>query len=621
MSVKCKQCGENNCPHITVKSYTPVIKVVIPFIVTKQGRREFGTGSISTQNLLMIADIPALDFSKELPVFCKETVDSVDLLNRTGEKPLHWQRPTDGSRISEASSWLSLPNDNSMPDAILIGERINPHIAKSHESGVVLSERPHSIIGNFEIYQLTITNVLIDGCTVCGTFLDDKDVQLYRNRCPNHACPEHQKTTSPFSIIDGQHRTMSLFNSRLETKEVGISILLQRAIAPSSIGYSLEDQAMIFNQVNTESSSLNEIHKTWLKRFFGEWSRMPNNDSHAFDLLASLGSPARSGGRSEWPPYVKYHPKKGGGGNSKFRIESTRATDAGSGMIDDAASMSSIMDSVRDASNISRRAEYVIMNDWLSAAHDVYPTQFGLPGSVGFLDNKRTFEAFLRIFNLVKENASICPGFTGNWNYDDFVRSFSQHAIPFASGNWSKFLRSGEEPWKEFYNILKLMWSNSTGPTLPTAPTWYTLHSGGSCPDWLSYIELTPDPVDDFLPSTYCDPSSRVDPAGTLSTSNNRAIVTPSDIVSWNRPRNVASGPDIYYRIYDIYGSEGPWLNIQGGLRAQPVTSDDRHTELTIKAKKLEDELTSRSGIMWDLKITYANVTGETILIAGFITS
>ena len=605
----CSQCGKNNCSHVIVKSSSPSITINIPYILTKQGSREFGSGSIASEDLLKIADIPALDFSMDFDVFCEYTDVSVKRLSNTGLKPEQWQRQTNFKRVGETSKWLSESENSSMPDGILIGERI--------PNNSYVNSKAHTTIGNFEIYDLSITNYLIDKCEFCGPFKDDDDNQIFQNRCDNHSCKNHNYTTSPFTIIDGQHRSMSLFNSALEKKEMCVSILLQKNKAENSIGYSLSDQAKIFTQVNTESEELDKIHKTWLKRFFGDWADVPTNSSVAFDLLALLGTNI-PGVTNNWSSFIKMHP-----GSGKHRIDSNRATDAPSNALGGFSSMESIVNELKLAASTSGRDPFQIMIDWLHASVMCYPTLFNLPSSEGFLDENRPFEAYLRIFPRVLENVKMNPGFSGTFSYDDFMWSFNQHFDAFSVLDWTKYKSSGETPWMEFFNILKLMWPIPTSVLLPNRPTWFTVYTGGStnCPDWIAYINIHPDPVEDFSLRTFSESDSIVIPGDNLSSTNSRAQFLPYDSVTWLRPRNVASGPRISYRIYDAYGQPSLWLNHPSGIVAEPVTSENRYTMFELsKAKLLENEMASRTGIKWDLRIIYQNQVGETSLVCGFTT-
>jgi hypothetical protein len=612
------QCGVNNCSHVVITSSTPQLRVSIPYIQIAQGRREFGSGAISAEDLLKIADIPALDFSADFPEFCMKTVDYINNYVNNGTKPNQWQRPTDVERIEGAAQWLDDQGDNSMPDGILIGQRDN-NINYLKEVDL------HSRIGGFDIYQLVVVNELLDRCPTCGNFIDDEGKPVFRNRCDNHDCDNHQTTTSPFNIIDGQHRSMSIYKSSLEKKQMVVSILLQHSKYQNCIGYSNEDQALIFNQVNTENSELDNLHKTWLKRFFGPWAVTPNLNSNAFDLLAQLGMISPGSGTNPWAPYVKLHPKSG-----KYRIDSNRATDAGTGNIDGMSSMSSIINQIQEASVAATaasgvvRSGYDIMVDWLRAAIDAFPNQFTLPNTAEFLDSQRPFEAFLRVFGRIKEHVQVNPNFSGTYSYEDFLWSFSQHIPTIETSDWKNYKKGGEQPWKEFLNILKLIWPNAPQINLPDRPTWFTVYSGGSfdCPSWNSYIGLTPDPIEDYSDITKNSPDSIVVPGGNLSVLNNRFIKSPRQIISWSRPRNVAEVPDIHYRVYDPAGNPGQWLKHGGGLTAEDVTNDTRNTYLILRnARDLIQEINIRAQVLWDLRIRYSNVNGETSVIICYISA
>jgi hypothetical protein len=596
---------------VIVSSYTQQIEVTIPYIITYQGNREFGSSSISTQDLLFIADIPSLDFSLTFDQFCKKTNDYINDYKTLGVKPSLWQRPADMRRIRNVADWLNSQGDNSMPDGVLIGQR--------NDNSVIVSA--HSTIGDFEIYSIKIINNLSSSCPSHGDYLDDQGVPIYRNRCDNHNCNYHYVSTSPFSIIDGQHRTLSLFNSNLSQKQVNISVLLKRAIKSNNnnhfIGYDADDQAKIFTQVNTESEELDKIHKTWLKRFFGDWSNNQTNQKViAYDLLAQLGQTPTVGTQNRWSPYVKFHPKSGG----NARIESLRATDAGTGTIDGKSSMESIVADLDIASRQSNRQSFLIMKDFLESACQNFPDQLSLPIYNGFLDKQRPFEAFIRVFPRIKHCVEIMPNFTGNYNVSDFNNVFSQFNLVLNSSEWQLFSASGELPWLEFYNILKLMWEPDVNGILAMGPNWQTVKSPNNV-TWIEYIRQTPDPLEDYSDRTKCDPTSIVIQNGPLNTAFTRQVKHPFDQVSWLRPRNVASLPKIFYRVYDVQNLPGPWLNHDSGLNANPTWSDTRDTELHLSnLNALQAKMATSQNIFWDLRIIYSNLIGETQTIINYTT-
>jgi hypothetical protein len=606
------QCVVKHCSHVVITSSDPQLGIKIPYIQLAQGRREFGSGAISAEDLLKIADIPALDFSAEYPDFCEQTVEYINNFTINGIKPTQWQRPTDRNRISKARKWLNEPKDNSMPDGILIGQRDN-HI--NYLENIDL----HSKIGGFDIYQLTVTNQLLDNCPNCGPFQDENGNPVFRNRCKNHNCEYHKTSTSPFNIIDGQHRSMSLHNSSLGSKQMAVSILLQHSKYQTFKGYSNDDQALIFNQVNTKSSALDNLHKTWLKRFFGTWSDAQNDDSNAFDLLAKLGTASQGSVTNPWSPYVKIHPNEG-----EFRIDSNRATDAGSGAVDGMSSLSSIFQSIQEASQSATaatgivRTSYDIMVDWLKAAIEAFPNRFSLPAAEEFFDSQRPFEALIRIFDRIKTHAQSNPNFSGQYNYEDFLWSFSQHSVSLNVNVWNLYKGSGERPMRELINVLSQMWPNNAPTNLPVQPTWYTMYDGGTlnCPSWNAYIGLTPDPIENYSDQTQSDPNTFVIPGGNLSPNNNRTIKSPGDTISWSRPRNVAKHPEMHYRVYGVNRNPGQWLNLPGKLISGPVTSSDRMTILELnEIPILSQTLTIRQDVLWDLKISYRNLVGETTVI------
>lgn len=612
-------CEHDGCSCVVVKSNQPVNSVVIPFIQTKQGNRIYGSSAISIDDLFGIADIPSLDFGKRYDEFCQFTSNKVSDLKNNGVYPNLWQRNGDKTRIRKGATWLAKPGDNSMPDGILIGERI----------ANCTNIRRHSTIGDWEILELEITNNLIANCPIHGTFEDDEGNPIFQNRCEDHECPHHNTTTSPFQIIDGQHRSLILKSSPLANKQVAVSILLKdinQINAPGLIGYDEITQAKVFTQVNTESKDLDPLHKTWLKRFFGEWMNGRTEGAKAFDLLAEVGK--------NWPtlnnfqPFVKMHPRK----QLSHRIDSVRGAD--SPAIQGKAAIESIIPALEQASAMANNQPITqILVNWMNASVLTFPTMFlynapgGGAGGVGVFDHNRPFEAYIRTLDLVLEHImNTSPTFTNNFTQQQFNWSLQQHQGVFQNSTiWEVFLGSGENPWKELYVILRRMWSNPNPQTgeLPAVPYWNTqLINGNPCNSWDEYIELHPDPIDNFNIETYCYPDSSVVPNGNLNENNNRAIISPNETLEWSRPVNCVKNPTINYRFKLANNTWTQWYNDFGSLKTDELTQFDRSCELSLTLGELERFIAAgNNAVEWDLRISYSNVIGTSSSTIGFVTT
>ncbi len=610
MPAICSQCGINGCSNILVESTTNQINITLPFIRTKQNERVFGSSSISADELFQIADIPALDFGLSIQDFCSFT--SAQISNDSmGIKPSLWQRQTDVTRVKGIAEWLIQAGThvNSMPDGILIGE--------SQPGAVTLSARPHSIIGDWEIYSLVIEHNLIDSCPSCGIFHDETGNPIYRNRCKNHECQHHAISTSPFQIIDGQHRSLGIFKSEMENKQMSVSILLQNHNL-NGIGYSYSDQAVVFTQVNTEASDLDKLHKTWLKRFFGNAWSVPSDARDAFDLLVNLGKPYAPAIVNFWSNFVKAHPTSG----ARFRIDTTRASDAGSGQIGGESSVESIMPTLDRISTNVLSKERIMMN-WLSAAVYTYPNFFGYPAHRYIFDSERAFEALVRSFPAIVAHVELNPMFTGNFTQDDFVWSFEQHSIAFANSNvWERFRASGEDTLKEFYQIIQLMWDSTGGPDLPIAPNWFTNYPAVPCPNWVEYIKLTPDPINNISIPTMLR-QGKMDPADGIDFNTPVAELNPESTISWERPRNTVSKVRASYRYMDILvGDWTSWYSDPSTSNEPAAGSGKRECSKTLKLENLQEYMGSgNQNVQWQLQLVYSNINGESPIILEFITN
>jgi len=496
-----------------------------------------------------------------------------------------------------------------MPDGILIGERL--------EGTIVVSDRPHSNIGNWEVYSMDVTHTLIGSCPSCGAFQDDNGNQVFRNRCPNHECQHHNDSTSPFQIIDGQHRSLGIFNSEMDNKEMSMSILLQNHHFEGD-GYSYSDQAVVFTQVNTEASDLHKLHKTWLKRFFSTAWSDPSDARNAFDLLANLGKAYPPLFTNYWSNYVKFHPISG----ARFRIDSNRGSDAGSGQIGGQSSVQSIMPTL-DAISTPTSSKERIMTDWLTSAVSTYPNLFGYPANVFLFDSERAFEALVRTFPAIAEHVQLNTGFSGNFNQADFDWSFLQHSTAFNNASiWERFRSSGEDTLKEFYQVLQMMWDSSGGATLPTSPSWFTNFSAAPCPDWEEYVKLTPDPINNLSVQTLLV-GGVLDPAEGITPATPVLVIDPGSEIAWDRPRNTVRKVRFSYRYFDAAsGNWTSWYSDSGRSNEPAAASGDRECSKQLALENLREFMNlGKTSVRWQLQLVYSNLNGESPVVLEFVSS
>jgi len=605
-----EQCSEDGCSHINFVSDTRIHSITIPVIVSKQNTKYFYSTSLSIEQIMKFSDIPALDSSLNAQREAEYTTDSMARI-AGGGVPARWQRASKRSRIvggSGIGSWLSLNGNNTMPDGILLG------INQEHNDNVVVGEN-QTIIGGREIREITITQTLDGACVVCGPYINPHTASTqYQNRCCNHLCAHHSSTTAPLVLIDGQHRTLGLNEAGIENKDVTVSLLPISNLGGHP-GYSIRDQAVIFEQVNSKGEDLNKEHQLWLKRMFGSWSTAPAIDGRkAYDLLAQLGHQTMTlPTTSIWRGKIRMI----GADASACHIDSPKfATGEGTGKILQTGPMESVIASLEGASTISGQTKADIASNWLEAWTTIAPARFA--GGLFDTDETRPFAALVRTMHVTLERmitAGVVVFDAAAFNAELVVYTPNLLSI-----NWDRFVEGsvGEPSQKNLYNCLRMMVSSG----ITTGPTWQTMAGPAGTTSWEDWIMLAPDPLVGFSHATELLPCSQSNGITIdLDSGNARAIVGQLDTLSWVAPINVGKHPTGSWR----HGA-GNWATLKSfGTKVSngnDICSDVRTCEFDLSdAGNLTRWLTAATpGDPWDLRIEYSSSTGsKTEIIVGFV--
>ena len=604
-----EQCSEDGCSHINFVSDTRIHSITIPVIVSKQNAKYFYSTSLSIEQIMKFSDIPALDSSLNAQQEAEYTANSMTLI-AGGGVPSRWQRASKRSRIMGGSgigSWLSLSGNNTMPDGILLG------INQEHNENVVVGET-QTIIGGREIREIIITQTLSDGCAVCGPYTNPHTMGVqYKNRCTNHLCTHHSSTTAPLVIIDGQHRTLGLNQAGIENKDVTVSLLPISNLGANP-GFSIRDQAVIFEQVNSKGEDLNKEHQLWLKRMFGNWSTAPAVDGRkAYDLLAQLGHQSMT---LPTPSIWRGKIRMIGADASNCHIDSPKfATGEGTGKILQTGPMESVIASLETASTLSGQTKADIASNWLEAWRVIAPARF--TGGLFDTDETRPFAALVRTMHITLERMSLAGVTT--FNLAAFNTELMAYTPNLLSINWDRFVEGsvGEPSQKNLYNCLGKMVSSGGA----TGPTWQTMAGPAGAISWEDWIMLAPDPLVGFSHPTLLLTCSQPDGITTdLDSGNARAIVGQTASLGWEAPVNVGKHPTGSWR------SGGNWATLKSfGTKisnGNDICSDVRACNFDLSdAGNLTRWLTAATpGDQWDLRIEYSSSTGTiTEIIVGFV--
>ena len=609
-----EQCAENHCSHLIVQELTQIHTMEIPLIETVQNGLQFYSTSMSIDQIVLYSDIPAMDGSHSTLEEAEYTWESINTVAAGGVPP-RWQRPTKVSRMAGARgipTWLNGAQDRTMPDGILLGVReegLDPRFFSVDMNNVI-------VVGGRNIRTATISNHLLASCPIHGVFTDAVGNQIFQNRCDVHGCEHHEVTTSPLSIIDGQHRTIGLHLSTIAEKQVTVSLLPIVPTTANKGGYPIKRQAKIFEQVNSEGHELKANHLLWLKRMFGDWSIPPApvlttgpNGRIAYDLLAYLGStglPAPA--LSPWVGQVKFVEA-----SNQHLVNSLFVTKPASGQIMGSAAMESNISALGTATAITGQSAQEIINCWLEGWQTAIPSTFTL--GTGLFYNPRAFAALIRTMS-VSINEMVAAG-----NVPFNTANFGTHMAPFATDlanpNWNRFATEGtEEPQKNMYNLLKFMLKNA-GLSGPTHTTYMT--PVGTAPTWAEWVNLPPDPISNLSVPT-CLLGGSQPPSPDLRAGNPRALIGTATTIEWDAPINIGKKPTAMWR---RTGLNYQRINLFGNrIMPQDVCHDNRRNSFVPSTigGAVWNHIQGASGD-WDLMVEYTTSAGKTSTIEFGFTS
>lgn len=583
----------NACSRLVTESSNPTIKFQIPAVLLTQNNKQFFVTGLRTEQILQFADVPFLDFDQPLDRFCDYTHKSAKM---APHKPPLWQRPLSDARVKNLAGWLVADSAHCVPDSVLLGERAD-------DPSKELVDVIPSAGKQGSAYTITVENRLDSGCKNCGPYLDRSGNPVYRNRCPNHSCTNHEASTSPLQIIDGQHRLHGLWHSQIGNADVAAVFLLKPKPStddrPEIQGFLAEAQAELFRQVNTESQALDELHQLWLKRFFDPQWHTQSPSYAAYDILVELGGNglARGGVPNPWAGKVKAHPKD----KQREFVDTLR------GALNHANIDGVVSEVYPSLATISSPSPVQVLQNYVQGAMQGIPSVWASagPGTTPPFANRRAFEAVLYLFPKIKEWVDARSSGPPSYTVSEFKRVWELQKTNFDSASldaWKWFVTTGEQAPRQLRTTLEQMYPAPKGKGLspPSAPSWDTTmgaHGGTkSCPDWKTYITLAPDPIRWLTPKTrwisnpgYC-PAASNGPAP--------AKIKPGDTLTWDPPRNSPSEPDLAYR------QRGPqWTDL----------SSSRRGRLTVPS---DWKALPKGSIQ--LRIRYENIRGVTEAVVDF---
>ena len=600
------QCAENGCSHLHYQSDVQNHLITLPVIVTDQNGKQYFTTSMENFDVMRFSDIPALDGSLtaiEEAIYTEQSTTQV----AAGLVPAKWQRPSNRRRIDGnggIGAWLDRNPNNSMPDGILLG--LNQNL---HDNLVVLDDI--QVIGNRTIKRIEISQQLIDNCPIHGPFLLNGN-PVYQNRCFEHNCQHHLSTTAPLVIIDGQHRTLGLAKSTIESKQVTVSLLPIFPIDAHKSGYNQRNQATVFEQVNSQGKELSQSHLLWLKRMFGAWAPTPspaNTRGRAYDLITKLGHTANMlPTPSPWVGRIKLLNAPDAGclvSNPVFSVGE------GTGKINGEGPFESVMTSLAAAAALSGSSINNIASYWLDALENrVAPARFAAGGL--FSSSSRSFAALVRTMHLTLEK--MMNGGVVAFTNVEFDAELMPYSPFFVSANWDRFADSGDESVQmNVFNVLTKLLESAPGTP---GPTWATF---SAAPSWGDWILDAPDPLENFAPATYLISGQNDGITPDLDSGNPRANVTAASILEWESPWNIGYAVSAQWR-----RAGGPWRRLQNfGRKVMNggVCGGDRTCSFDLgDAGNLTGALVPGVGD-WDLRIVYDHTIGTaSAFVLGFTT-
>jgi hypothetical protein len=580
----------HDCSRLITESTNSVIKFQIPAVLLTQNDKQFFVTALRTEQILQFADVPFLDFDQSLDKFCDYTHKSSKM---APHKPPLWQRPLSDARVRNLAAWLVADGSHCVPDSVLLGERAD-------DPSKELVDVIPSAGKQGSAYTITVENRLESGCRNCGTYVDRAGNPVYRNRCPNHKCSNHEASTSPLQIIDGQHRLHGLWHSKIDKNDVAAVFLLKPKPGtddrPELQGFLAEAQAELFRQVNTESQALDELHQLWLKRFYDPQWHSQSPSYAAYDMLVELGGNglAKAGVPNPWAGKVKAHPKD----KQREFVDTLR------GSLNHANADGVVAEIYPALVTIPAPSPVQVLQNFIQGSMEGIPSVWASagPGTTPPFANRRAFEAVLYLFPKIKEWVDSRSSGPPSYSTKEFKRAWELQKSNFDSASlddWKRFVTTGEQAPKQLRSTLEQMWPSPAGGSPPANPSWATIMGPSSgpqaCQDWKTYITLAPDPISWLTPKT----KWRSTPGYSPPAPTKLAKIRPGDTLTWEPPRNSPSDPELAYR------QKGPqWIELPTARRGRfTVPSDWAH----LTKGPLE------------LRIRYENIRGVTEAIVELL--
>lgn len=507
------------CPHYYFTSDTEDVEVNIPVIKIEQNDKHLFTAAMNGEQILKMAKVPALKWTSEnYESFATDTYNNI---NGLPSAPTLWQRPLDLKRELNIRNYFyngaTRHPDSIIPGAIVLGE-----LDSSREFPHTAVVQPVANIRGVQYYNLHVRWKLRSSCR-CGWTPPNGD--LFFDRCGNHThtpaptlvenpCPHgnHTQSTSPFQIIDGQHRTMGLMRAgrsdqapvvfmlgnKIETRDTQGNVT---SIAVN--GTSGPVQAKIFEKVNNSAEGLKPDHILWIKRLLTPAAALTPDQETSFDLAAYLGSTPPRGvpGSGVWRNMISFQPITAGQTHS----DSRSLVEINGGSL---TGILGVLDRYERLGYGSKREQLV---NFLNGACTTSPSGLSPDARPMFYgaDHKpfrsgRMFSGIIRAYELIAEWAIFIGGRSrGCLNHDNFTAAWNLHSATWGATNlenWKSIAKSGENSAEHIDHIHKLMWPAPTPGTVPPpSPPWYT---NRPCTNWTDYVNMAPDPIKIISPGT-----------------------------------------------------------------------------------------------------------------------
>jgi hypothetical protein len=573
------------CAHYILTSAVPNLDKVIRVQKVTQNDIDLFVGSMSVEDIVSIAMVPALKWTNgNNHTFCTFTRNAVNALMAP---PRLWQRPLDLSRQLKIRNYFLSPGgrvtDSVIPGAIVLGE-LEQNVQFQHNTRVIEVAN----VGGSPVLEIQTEYTLRDNCPSCP-WPGPANGDLYYDRCGNHTaapfrCTDHDSSTLPFQIIDGQHRVLGLMKLEPDEQVPVVFMLRNKQVDPAVAGSqqvsgsNTTTQGKVFEKVNNSAEPLDKAHSLWIQRLLNPAAGLNAPERAAFDVLAELGrSPPWLAG-NPWEDMIVMSPSSEMVGQAHMTsIDGVRIGSR-------PAAVTSIMPTLLAFGAAGYGDPKEQLTFFLAGARNTSPggivantaTMFGGAGRRPFR-TKRRFETIVKAYHIIAPwavyiggGAAECLGVnaaTGDSDgHENFVQAWNLHSASWTGAtlaNWAAFEAGEERSANELSMILHLMWDGAPaagaapGVTPPTGPSWSTRTPVAN---WGEYCNMAPDPIELLSPGTprvggVWNPASN-DNGGTMNTVSGSVRFS----IEWNGPRNTLRVADVQLR---TRAAGGAWSNFQ----------------------------------------------------------